>query len=101
MLLRVVGGTLADSRLREVKVGLQVREPGTGDVRVATEIAVPAGSEAGFVAPFRYLLGDPPVRQVFHQVVAIDRNGFVVRRPWLPSTADLLVLNLRTQSIES
>jgi hypothetical protein len=94
----VTGGTLAEQNLREARVELQVRAP-DGSVRASTEIKVLPGAEVGFVAPFSYLAGDPPTREVHHQVALIDTNGFVTRQPWAATTSELLVLNLRTRSI--
>jgi hypothetical protein len=52
------------------------------------------------VAPFSYLAGDPPAREVHHQVALSYTNGFVItRQPWAATTSELLVLNLRTRSI--
>jgi hypothetical protein len=98
VLLRVIGGTLAEQNLREARVELQVRAP-DGSVRASTEIKVLPGAEVGFVAPFSYLAGDPPTREVHHQVAVIDTFGFVTRQPWAATTSELLVLNLRTRSI--
>jgi hypothetical protein len=100
VLLRVIGGTLAEQNLREARVTLQVRDPATADVRASTDIRVQAGHEVGFSAPFSYLAGDPPVKEVFYQVSLIDTNGFVARQPWTSTSAELLVLNLRTKTIQ-
>ena len=58
-----------------------------------------AGQETGWAAHFDYLRGDPPNLQVFYQVSALDPNGFRRVQPWGSSTADLLVLDLRTLTV--
>ena len=97
--VRAIGGPLAALKLLEVAVALEVRDPVSSAVRASTRIRVVPGQESGLVGTFSYLRGDPPVLQVFHQVTAIDANGFVRTQPWTASSADLLVLDLRTQTI--
>lgn len=98
--VRAIGGPLSAQNLVEVAVALQVRDPATQAVRASTRVRVLPGQEAGFAAAFSYLVGDPPIKQVFHQVTAVDSSGFVRTQPWEASGADLLVLDLRTQTIK-
>jgi len=97
--LRAIGGPMSALKLVEVAVALEARDPVTQAVRASTKLRVLPGQETGFAAAFSYLRGDPPILQVFHQVTAIDSSGFVRTQPWTASGADLLVLDLRTQTI--
>ncbi|HEY3258724.1 MAG TPA: hypothetical protein VGJ95_00405, partial [Pseudonocardiaceae bacterium] len=98
--VRAIGGSLAAVKLVEVVVALEVRDPVTSAVRAGTKIRIRPGQETGLVGTFSYLRGDPPILQVFHQVTAIDSSGFVRTQPWTASSAGLLVLDLRTQTIK-
>ncbi len=97
--LRVLGGTLADQHLAGAKVTLQVRDPKSAQVLAATDLVIPPGAEKAYLGNFSYLRGDPPINLVFFQVSATDPNGFRRAQPWGSSTADLLVLDLRTLSV--
>lgn len=99
VLLRAVGGTLADAGLAALSVTLEARDPATGAVRATTTVPVPPGGESGFVARFSHLRGDPPIRTVFSQVTAVGTTGSVRRTPWAESGADLLVLDIRSQTV--
>lgn len=97
--VRAVGGTLAENRLRDVRVQLEVREPGSGTVRAETDLSlasVPGGQPP---PPWEYTLGDPPVRTVFYRALFVDRDGFTTRTPWQSTDGDLLVVQLRTKTL--
>ena len=96
--IEAIGGTLADHGLREAKVHLEVREPGTDHIRAQHEARIAAPEEQP-PAPFEYLLGDPPAKEVAFRGVFVSTNGFVTQSPWASTTADLLVVNLRTRTV--
>jgi hypothetical protein len=96
--LRVIGGPMSALNLIDSYVDLQARDA-AGAVKASTKIRIQPGQEQGFQAAFSYLRGDPPINTVYHQVTTVDSSGFVRTQPWTASTADLLVLDLRTQTI--
>jgi hypothetical protein len=97
--VQCVGGTLAETRLREVRVQLQRRNP-QGEVREETELTFVRAAPPT-PAVWEVLLGDPPVRTVFYSAVFIDESGFVIRTPWASSEADLLVVQLKARSVSA
>jgi hypothetical protein len=99
VLVRALGGPFAPLKLADAFVTVEARDPATGTARATRKLRVPADLTSGVVGSFTYLRGDPPVTQVFHQVVTVDTSGFVRTQPWTSSSADLLVLDLRTGAI--
>ena len=51
------------------------------------------------VAPFSYLLGDPPLSEVWWQLSTVDANGFPAAAPWGHGGSDLLVVDLRSLTV--
>ncbi|MCC6588926.1 MAG: hypothetical protein IT168_19675 [Bryobacterales bacterium] len=94
-----VGGKLRDNRLAQVRLRLQVREPGREVVRTETELRVQADQNDQRFPSWEYLLGDPPVRTVHYDALFIDENGFTDTVPFRPTEADLLVVNLRSKTV--
>ncbi|HEX2704839.1 MAG TPA: hypothetical protein VHM65_03710 [Candidatus Lustribacter sp.] len=92
-------GTLADRRLVRAAVRIEARDPAAGLVRAATDVVIPGGGEGNPIAPFTYLLGDPPLHEVWWQLTTVDSNGFPAAQPWGHGTSDLLVVDLRTLSV--
>lgn len=96
--VRTIGGTLVDNRLREVRIQLQVRDPASDEVQLDHELILSPGNEQT-LAPWEYLLGDPPRRTVHFTAAFIDRNGFIQRAAWQTTEADLLVVNLKNMTM--
>lgn len=92
-------GSLSESKLAEVRVSLQVRDPATDQVRAETELRLTPNGAAP--PPWEYLLGDPPARAVRAGAVFVDTNGFVQRTPQQTTDADLIVVDLRNKTIRA
>jgi hypothetical protein len=97
--VRSVGGTLDDNHLSQVKVRLQVREPGRETMRTQTELRIQADQPDQKFPNWEYLLGDPPARTVDYEALFIDQTGFMDSAPLRSTEADLLVVNLRSKTI--
>jgi hypothetical protein len=97
--VQCVGGTLKDTKLREVRVQLQRRDA-QGEAKEETELTFLRGTPPA-PATWEVLLGDPPVKTVFYSAVFIDESGFVTRTPWAASDADLLVVQLKARSVSA
>lgn len=97
--VQTVGGALPDLKLREVRMDLQRRGPG-GEMREETTLRF---THEGPPEPpaWEFLLGDPPALTVHYSAVFTDDNGFSVRTPWAATTADLLVIQLRTKTVSA
>jgi hypothetical protein len=96
--MRVLG-TLAEARLREARVLLQVREPSNGAVRATGEFRVLPGAEAAARDPFEWMAGDPPAKAVHYKALFVRPDGFVEQTPWASQATDLLILNLRAKAL--
>lgn len=96
--VRLIGGPLADRRLRDVRVELE-RRRATGEVVARLDHVIRAGQESEPIPTLEYLLGDPPDRTVHVRGTFVDVDGFTVQTPWTASTADLVIVNARTSSI--
>lgn len=94
-----VGGKLRDNRLAQVRLRLQVREPGRDAVRTETELRVQADQNDQRFPSWEYMLGDPPVKTVHYDALFIDENGFTDTVSFRPTDADLLVVNLRSKTV--
>ncbi|MFZ2488248.1 MAG: hypothetical protein WAZ19_09005 [Anaerolineae bacterium] len=97
--IKALGGSLADHRLREVRITLQQREPDGVQVRQEHAIALAAADDGQTAEPWEYLPGDPPVKTVHYMATFVETDGFVRRTPWANTTADLLVLDLAHRRI--
>jgi hypothetical protein len=93
-----VGGDLVSNRLSEVHVQLEARDPQSQRAAAQTELVFKPGAEAS--QSWSYLKGDPP-RQLFYSGFFVDQNGFVTRLPWLPTSSDLLVVELKQKAIRA
>jgi hypothetical protein len=99
--VRAVGGTLAEHGLSQAVLTLQTRDPQTQAVRDSHVTRIVPGAETGFADVFTYLPGDPPLTTVFHQLQVVNADGFVRSRPWDSTRSDLLVVDLRSQSVSA
>jgi hypothetical protein len=99
--MRVLGGTMADNRLSEVRILLQQREPNSEQVRQEKTISLKAGDEARPIDPWEFLPGDPPVRTIHYSAWFIDFNGFIDRKPWQSTDSDLLIVHLKNKTISA
>ncbi len=97
--IRPIGGTLREARLAEVRVSLQVPDPVTGAARDETELRWTSDDAVPPFAPWEYLLGDPPAQTVRYRALFVDSNGFTTEIPWTTTTADLLVVLVKTRTI--
>lgn len=98
--VRSIGGTLRENHLAQVRLRLEVREPGREAVRDKTELRIQA-DETEQLPSWDYLVGDPPVRSVFYDVLFIDERGFTETVSWRATDADLLIVNLRNKTVSS
>jgi hypothetical protein len=96
--LRVIGGPLADRGLRAARVELERRGP-NGQVVLAAERVIADGPEPAAPEPFEFRVGDPPDRRVFARATFVDPAGFATQTPWITTTTELLVCNLRTRTL--
>lgn len=97
--IRVLG-TLADRALARASLTVEARDPATGVPR--SSAVVPLGATAPPatpVPPFTYLLGDPPLLEVWWQLSTVDSNGFPAVQPWAHGPSDLLVVDLRSLTV--
>lgn len=92
-------GTLADRRLVRAGLRLEVRDPADGRARAGADLVIMPGAESAPQAGLTYLLGDPPIRQVWWQLSGVDVNGFPAIQPWGSGSADLIVVDLRSMMV--
>lgn len=95
--VRALGNEFEAHQLKEVRLALEVRDPESGAVRDETEIRMSDTTE--LMAQWEYLLGDPPQRTVHYRATFIDRNGFLSTGPWLSTTANLIVVDVRNRRV--
>jgi hypothetical protein len=98
MRVRAIGGTLRENRLSEVRVRLQVREPGRDVVRDETVMRLRTDQTDQNFPVWEYMLGDPPVKTVHYDTLFIDERGFTESTPFRPTESDVVVVNLRSKS---
>ena len=92
-------GTLAERHLVRATLRVEAREADGTTVRAHTDVVVTPGAEGASVAPFSYLLGDPPLSEVWWQLSTVDANGFPAAAPWGHGGSDLLVVDLRSSTV--
>jgi hypothetical protein len=92
-------GTLAERHLVRATLRVEAREADGTTVRAHTDVVVTPGAEGASVAPFSYLLGDPPLSEVWWQLSTVDANGFPAAAPWGHGGSDLLVVDLRSLTV--
>lgn len=97
--VRSIGGSLRDNHLAQVRLRLEVREPGRATVRDKVELRIQADQADQQFPSWDYLLGDPAVRAIFYDVLFIDENGFTEAAPYRATDADLLIVNLRNKTV--
>ncbi len=97
--VQLIGGTLADVRLSEVRLRLQTRDPQTNHVRDETQYDFTADAAIVPPAPWEYAQGDPPLQTVYYNALFVEENGLTTDIPWTATQADLLVVQLRTKTI--
>jgi hypothetical protein len=91
-------GSLTERALARAMLRVEAREPGNAAVRAAMDVDLGA-SAGGGIAPFVYLLGDPPLREVWWQLTTVDANGFPAAQPWGHGVGDLIVVDLRSLTV--
>lgn len=95
VIVRPLGGTLADNRLSAVRIALQQRAA-DGTVRAERNIVWDAAPVA---EQWEFPLGDPAVKAVQVQVTFVDLNGFTNRLPWRTTEANNIIVHLQRQEL--